>query len=330
MIWLTWRQLRVQTLAALAALVLLAVYLLVLGARIRGAYDDTLARCAGGGGCAGQLAAVADEYGGQVDLLGYLLLAVPGLIGVFWGAPLVARELEAGTHRLVWNQSVTRGRWLAVKAGFVGLLGVAVTGVYSLALTWASGPVNTLLNNRFEPALFGARNLAPLGYAAFAVALGMTFGLFIRHTVPAMGATLLVFAVLQVAVPSLVRPHYQTPVRTTVPLTAPLISGLTKIGTYGEIGGLRVPGGPWVVETTEILDSAGEPVGHTDWYQDCTNNKSLTEMPACLAGGNVHVDVSEQPADRYWTFQWLETLLFTALAAGLCALSSWRIRARLT
>ena len=37
--------------------------------------------------------------------------------GVFWGAPLVARELEAGTHRLVWNQSVTRTRWLAIKLG---------------------------------------------------------------------------------------------------------------------------------------------------------------------------------------------------------------------
>ncbi|MFE7561245.1 ABC transporter permease [Kitasatospora sp. NPDC057500] len=329
MIWLTWRQFRVQALVGLTALVLLAVYLVMLGSQIHGDYDDTLARCAGGGGCTSQLATVADQYGGQVDLLSYLLLAVPGVIGVFWGAPLVARELEAGTHRFVWNQSVTRGKWLAVKVGVVGLLSVAVVGVYSLVLTWASGPVNTILNNRFEPALFGSRNLAPLGYAAFAFALGMTFGLLIRHTVPAMGATLVVFAVLQVVMPSVVRPHYQTPVKTTVPLTAPLISGLTKIGTYGEIGGLRVPGGPWVVETSEILDSSGKAVGHSDWYQDCTNNKSLTEMPECLAKGNIHVDISEQPADRYWTFQLLETLIFTVLAAGLFALSFWRIRSRL-
>ena len=38
----------------------------------------------------------------------------------FWGAPLVTRELEAGTHRLVWNQSVTRTRWLATKLGLIG------------------------------------------------------------------------------------------------------------------------------------------------------------------------------------------------------------------
>jgi len=40
-----------------------------------------------------------------------LVVAVPGLIGIFWGAPLVARELETGTYRLAWTQSVTRKRW---------------------------------------------------------------------------------------------------------------------------------------------------------------------------------------------------------------------------
>ncbi|MFJ7280387.1 ABC transporter permease subunit [Kitasatospora sp. NPDC098663] len=328
MIWLTWRQFRAQAFVGLGVLLLLAIYLVVLGNQIHSSYDDTLAHCAGGA-CTSQLSTVADQYGSQVDLLSYLLLAVPAAIGLFWGAPLVARELEAGTHRFVWNQSVTRGKWLTVKLAVVGAFSVAVAGVFSIALTWASGPVNTILNNRFEPVLFGSRNIAPLGYAAFAFALGLTFGLFIRHTVPAMGATLVVFVALQIVVPTLVRPHYQTPVKTTVPLTAPLISGLTKIGTYGEIGGLRVPGGPWVVKTTDILDSSGKEVGHSDWYQDCTNNKSLTEMPECLAKGNIHVDISEQPADRYWTFQLLETAIFTVLGAGLAALSFWRIRGRL-
>ena len=29
-----------------------------------------------------------------------------------WGAPLLAREFEDGTHSLVWTQGVTRRRWL--------------------------------------------------------------------------------------------------------------------------------------------------------------------------------------------------------------------------
>ena len=46
-----------------------------------------------------------------------VLAVVPPLIGAFWGAPVVARELETGTYRLVWNQSVTRSTWLAAKPG---------------------------------------------------------------------------------------------------------------------------------------------------------------------------------------------------------------------
>ncbi|KAB7850273.1 ABC transporter permease subunit [Streptomyces mobaraensis] len=329
MIWLTWRQFRTQVLVGLGALLLLGVYLVVLGRQIHSGYDDTLAHCTGHGNCAGPLSAFADHYSLRLDLLGYLLLAVPGAIGVFWGAPLVSRELEAGTHRLVWNQSVTRGRWLAVKLGVVGVLSTAAAGLYSLLLTWAAGPVDTVLGNRFEPALFASRNIAPLGYAVFAFVLGTTLGLFVRHTVPAMGVTLVVFAVLQIVVPTVIRPHYQPPVRTSVPLTAPLIRGLTKIGTYGDIGGLRVPGGPWVVETSAMLDSKGREVGHTAWFQDCTNNKSLAEMPDCLAKGNLHVDVSEQPAGRYWTFQWLETAAYTVSAGLSAALGFRRIRARL-
>ncbi|GAA1537297.1 hypothetical protein GCM10009678_19670 [Actinomadura kijaniata] len=30
-----------------------------------------------------------------------LVYALPAVVGIFWGAPLVTRELETGTHRLV-------------------------------------------------------------------------------------------------------------------------------------------------------------------------------------------------------------------------------------
>ena len=43
------------------------------------------------------------------------VLIAPAIVGIFWGAPLIARELETGTHRLVWNQTVTRTGWLATK-----------------------------------------------------------------------------------------------------------------------------------------------------------------------------------------------------------------------
>src|SRR6185369_14593823 len=46
----------------------------------------------------------------------------PVLVGVFFGAPLVAREVEQGTHRLVWTQGVTRLQWALAKFGLVGAM----------------------------------------------------------------------------------------------------------------------------------------------------------------------------------------------------------------
>ena len=132
---------------------------------------------------------------------------MPALIGVFWGAPLVARELETGTYRLAWNQSVTRTRWLAVKLGLIGLAAMAAAGLLSLMVTWWSSPIDQALaargpqraqrRNRFAPLLFGARGIVPIGYAAFAFALGVTVGVLIRRTLPAMATTLAVFVAVR-------------------------------------------------------------------------------------------------------------------------------------
>ena len=61
--------------------------------------------------------------------LGFLVIVFPAIIGMFWGAPLVARELETGTFRLAWTQSVTRTRWLAVKLAVVGGISMLVAGL---------------------------------------------------------------------------------------------------------------------------------------------------------------------------------------------------------
>ncbi|OKJ16821.1 ABC transporter permease subunit [Kitasatospora sp. CB01950] len=328
MIWLTWRQFRTQALIGLGALLLLAGYLVVLGLDVHHAQQDTLAHCSARADCTGPLAAFADRYGLRTDLLGYLLLVAPAVFGVFCGAPLVAREFEAGTHRLVWNQSITRRRWLAAKLGVVGGSCTLAAALAALLLGWATGPVTAVRGARFEPVAFASHGLVPAAYAAFASVLGATLGLYLRRTVPAMAATLAVFAVVQLVVPAVVRPHYRAPERTAVQLTAPIVANLSKIGTYGDIGGLRVPGGPWVIDTSAILDESGAPVGHSDWFQDCMDHSSLTDLPGCLADHRIHVEITQQPADRYWTFQFVESALFALLAAALAALAVRRLRTR--
>jgi len=120
MIWLTWRQFRTQALiGAAVTVVVCAVFLATRGSLI------TLARDMGYTGCTAGCDQLAQQFARQAQSQYYgrllqngsaLMFLLPALIGLFWGAPLVARELETGTHRLVWNQTVSRGRWLAVRA----------------------------------------------------------------------------------------------------------------------------------------------------------------------------------------------------------------------
>ncbi|GAA3953261.1 ABC transporter permease [Actinomadura viridis] len=336
MIWLTWRQFRVQAIVTGAALLVLAIYLVLLGLDVRDSYDDALARCGGGtggggtggggtgGGCAA-LTEFQDEFRLRLRLLGALLLVAPGLLGMFWGAPLVAREYEAGTHRLVWSQSVTRRRWLAVKLLVVGLAAMAATGLAGLLLTWAAAPFDLVAGDRFDATQFGARHVAPIAYTAFAFTLGAALGLLLRRTVPAMALTLLVFTVVQVAGPNLVRPHLVAPVETTRPMTTEAIKSLRLLGRDATIGGLRIPDA-WVVSTSRLLTRDGRPLD-TPRYEKCLTG-AMGDAAVCLDALDLHVEVAYQPGDRYRTFQWLESAIFLALSALLAGAALWRLRRR--
>ncbi|MFI7638434.1 hypothetical protein [Nonomuraea sp. NPDC049400] len=127
MLWLTWRQHRMQVLLTTALLAVLGVVLLIsaLGAAKFAAQNAPAADCvADTPACSAYLAEMNDRMRSVGELLSWLPLLAPAMIGAFWGAPLLAREFEQGTHQLTWTQSVTRRRWLAAK--IVGL-GAAVT-----------------------------------------------------------------------------------------------------------------------------------------------------------------------------------------------------------
>jgi hypothetical protein len=83
------------------------------------------------------------------------LQAVPVIIGVFAGAPLLAREYTAGTVRFAWTQGIGRTRWAVAT---LGLLASAVTAVATIT-------VANLMYNRLHYWLVGqglqqARDLA--------------------------------------------------------------------------------------------------------------------------------------------------------------------------
>jgi hypothetical protein len=360
LIWLTWRQSRVKAGVAATVLVAFAAVLAVTGPHLAsvfanskigsctgsvndcGAYaDDFLQQLYNQGLAASGFLAVGKYW--MLYLLGIVtILVAPVLIGMFWGAPLIAGEFEAGTHYLVWNQSITRTRWLAVKLVLTGLGAIAVTEALSLMQAWWDAPINLavargaccspLALNQFSAPLFATHGIAPLGYAAFAFALGVTAGALVRRAVPAMAITLAVFAVLQIAMPLWVRPHLLPPEHTLAPISS-FGSLYVQIQNYTITflaDGWSQPD-TWILSTDGAVNSAGEPVNALppDCRQTIPAASGVSDNPAlldCLTSHGIQIAVTYQPASRYWAFQWAETAIYVALALALVGCCFWTIR----
>ncbi|MEP6697780.1 MAG: transporter, partial [Pseudonocardiales bacterium] len=286
MIWLTMRQLRTQAAAVYAVVAAAAVVLALTGgrlidlARINRNVFDQLTR--------------ADR---NLYYSGIIALAVaPAIIGVFWGAPMVARELEAGTHRLVWNQSVTRTRWLATKLGLTAAAAAAAVGILTWAVTWWSRPIDGSVGNthgalpaRLTPVAFAMRGIAPVGYTVFALVLGVAFGVVLRRSLPAMAITLAVFTFVQIAEPLWVRPHLLSPAVQTATFSDALQTGFQ---IRGDASGKPVQimlnvGGPtdWVLSNTTV-DGAGKPAALPTWFAACVPTPPATDQAPRAVGGD--------------------------------------------
>jgi hypothetical protein len=327
MIWLTWRQHRKQALFTLAGLVALAALMIPTGLTMRHAFADLgLPDCVRQLGDAALAPHVGEscgtgfkQFNNQYTALGgvgLLFLVVPLLVGLFWGAPLVAREVEQGTHRLVWTQGVSRRHWALVKFGLVGAATLIAAVVYGLGMSWWMTPLSQAGHlGRFNALFFDMQGLVPIGYTLFAVALGVFAGTVWPRVLSAMAVTLVGFAGLRIALSVLVRPHY-LPART---LTYP-IQGVTQEpnSTVGD----------WIL-SYGIRDASGKLVAANNQIA-CPPNAQLPGGGACGAdlglGPGAYNWQLYQPADRFWLFQGIETGIFVALAVLLLYLAVRRIR----
>ncbi|MEU4835613.1 ABC transporter permease [Streptosporangium sp. NPDC023615] len=349
MIWLTWRQFRGSAAMMAALLLTLTVTLVLTGPDLASRYSTGLAACVRDDSCVRFYDRFFDQYELPFVAVSLVVLLLPALVGLFWGAPLITRELEAGTHLLVWNQSVTRGRWLAVKLGLIGLTAVAAACVCGLVVTWWSGPLDRSAIPELAvmaPLVFGARGITPMGYAAFAFVLGVSVGMLVRRTLPAMALTLAAFVAIQVAMPLLVRPHLMPPVTSTFEISEANTRG---IGIDGDTGAAHimlraaVPGqtGAWAL-SHELLDPSGRriagigeegPVRVSTTSGACRPAGGPPNMGTCLAEINslgYRQRATYQPLERFWPFQWIETGIYALLTAGLTWFCFWWVRRRLS
>jgi hypothetical protein len=328
MMWLSWRQARAQTMIAIACVAVAGVAALAAGRQ-----DGTLRMW-----------------------LGVLVVVAPGIVGVFWGAPLVADELQAGTFRLAWTQDVSRARWTVIRLLATSLGGLAVVGLLSVVVTWWAGPLDRAGLDQFGA--FDSRDLVPVGYAAFALALGALAGALLRRTVPAMAVTLVAFTAVRVAFRLLIRPSLLPPAvqslaldpssmaygaTTSVPFIMPAshlqpappdlpnawVTAVSIVNRNGTglsasvlnrtcpgIGGGRAGGGGVLNPLAGGQHTSQAPSGAASAMHDCVTRLA----PA------YHEVVTYQPASRYWPLQWSELCLYLAAALALAALTVWRVR----
>lgn len=275
MLWLTWRQHRVQILVTAGFLLVLGAFLLVHALGTADAGD------------------VRGRYQSVAIYLSWLPVA-PLLVGAFWGAPVLARELEQGTHRLAWTQSVPRRRWLWTK---LFCLGAAVT-VGGLALgamiTGWSSAFDGIPNRLGDSATFATTGVVVGAWWLFAFMLGTAAGGVLRRTLPALAVTTAVFLVAMYLVFQF-RPDYAEPERRVVEGTSTATTDLVTGTLY------LAPSG------AEVDEPAGCAEASREDYLSCVRDSGYQTVEYF------------QPADRYWRFQWTETgilLLATLLLAG--------------
>ena len=349
-------QARTQLLTGAACLLITAVVTAVTGPHLAHIYNTNVVPCVTHGDCELQLQAFFNHDGFLQNAFNFVIRLVPGLIGIFWGAPLFARELETGTFRVAWTQSVSRSRWAVTKLAVGALASVAVAGVFSLTATWWYRSFDLASNNLHSFSVFDQRDLVAVGYALFAFALGALIGTMLRRVLPAMAATLAVFVFARVAVGLWVRPYFIPALHKT----ASLLSGGFGVMVNGQVATFEAKpvgmGQDWVLHS-DIVDSAGHSVttaARTAFLQqhcptiaqhlprlipngggDLGHQAVKAPDPAAFqqcqtqAARLYHLVVTYQPSNRFWPFQWIETGVFAALALAAFAACYWWIKRRI-
>jgi len=327
----TWRQHRI-TLAAVAVLLGgLAVWLWRIGLPLHHARAAAAAcRPANSPGCQNLVEAfnssATNKFMGSKGAGGILLQLVPALIGAFAGAPVLARELETGTFRYAWTQGFGRRRWALAKLVALAAVLAAATAAFGALVSWYYQPdyaISTqalgLYQNSPFGDLFSLREVTFPGWTLAAFTIAALAGMLIRRVVPAIVATLAVYAGLAIAAAGLLREHYLTPL-VTASLTVPGTSTAWIIRQWSTKDGRFAFGGN---PPASLLNQLG-PCLSAGSAKPLAGGFSQ-QLAQCLTQHGYTQWTSYQPASRFWLFQWIEggwLLVLSALliAATICML----------
>ena len=309
MLWLTLRQHRLQVLVTAGLLAAYGILLLINGISGAALLD---------GAPAGPEAGAAwdrftRELDGLVELPSNAMVLVaylPLLIGVFWGAPVLAKEFERGTQHLAWTQSVSRFRWLVTKLSVLGLLSAtAGLAVGAMTSAWLDVYAGTRHGARFGDSIaFTTSGVAPMAWCVFGFGLGVAAGAVTRKMLPAMAIMLALSLGMMALLLGPGRDHYATAEREVVPTSPP---------TGGEVIDLRTVSFAYAGPDGQEYGINDRPV-----VAECPEDMpGVISFSTCLEDVGYRMVAYTHPADMYWRFQWTETGLLVVLTLGLAGLA---------
>ncbi|HWE56017.1 MAG TPA: hypothetical protein VG435_10915 [Acidimicrobiales bacterium] len=322
--WVTWRQHRLGLAGVLGAFGGLGLYMLINGLAVHHAFTNLgLSTCGGlsSAGCQTQLSGFEQQYSSTADHLPHFLMLLPGLIGVFIGAPLVAREFESGTFRFVWTQGRSRVQWIVTKLVLLGMVLALSTLGFSALFTWWYGPFNAISGRMTA---YGAYEVSGLVFAArtlFGFALGALLGLLIRRVVPAMVATGIGWITVMWVTMTYLRPSIRPPI--------------TIIGRQGK-GPIPTDGAlPFNADIVHnwMQDAAGHHVAYEQVINQAIaanggNPPSPQGLDAWMAQQHYSQWVSYLPNNWFWHFQTTEATGYFVVAIVLAVVTVLALRRR--
>ncbi|WP_426500120.1 ABC transporter permease [Streptomyces sp. D54] len=240
---------------------------------------------------------------------GTVLVLLAALIGVFVAGPLIARELESGTFRPAWAQSVSPAHWLAARLAVPAALTVTGLTVLVVVLRWGlwalrAGPDTPGLRWHAN-GVFPGTGPAILGYALLAVAVGALSAVIVRRTLLSMSLTALVLGAVAACLGTWRYELWPSSFRKS-----------TEVMGYDA--------GDWPIESG-MLTASGEKL----YWQDCYEADMAQGVEACMRGrGGIGYFSEYHPASHYWPLQLVETGILLALAA-LAVFAAFRVLRRL-
>ena len=315
LVWVTWRQHRAALVGVAALLGGLAVYLLIMGLKIHSAYRAAASCHPLGSAICDVTTRPFASYYHTAQQMSLYLQVIPVVVGVFVGAPLLARELETGTFRFAWTQGCGRLRWAVDKLALLAIAVTVAAGAFSLLFSWYYQPFFAEhLDGVLAPQLFDLRGVDFAAWTLAAFAIGAVAGVLIKRTVPAIAASLAIWTGLDFATTLFLRRHYQAPLLTK---GAPSYSHPPWVVGNWYTG----PNGAVVSQQTirQVVAHAPESVQHS------LNPNAAT---AYLTAHHYTQWTIYHPESRFWHFQLIEGGWLVALSLILLAATVWLVRRR--